>query len=125
MARPTDAAIARAFWAAYENYQDDQYDSLDDLVDAVLVDAGFFDKPAIHEKLTTSPERAQIPAESGRVVPPAAVIFAQLRREEGRIEEAHNAAVRAMKVACPIPTCRAELMPGQTCGGVNCGLKPK
>jgi hypothetical protein len=30
----------------------------------------------------------------------------------------------AGKVACPIPTCRAELRPGEHCGGVNCGLRP-
>ena len=50
------------------------------------------------EKLTTSPERVQIPAESEHVV-------------------------LVEKVACPIPTCRAELLPGQTCGGKNCGLR--
>jgi len=29
------------------------------------------------------------------------------------------------KIACPIPTCRAELLAGQYCGGVNCGLRGK
>lgn len=29
------------------------------------------------------------------------------------------------KVACPIPTCRAELRPSEYCGGAACGLRPK
>jgi len=60
------------------------------------------DMSKIPEQITTPPERVQIPAESEHVAP--------YTPPDG-------------KVACPIPTCRAELLPGQSCGGVNCGLR--
>ena len=52
------------------------------------------------EKVTTSPEHVYIPQENVHVPPDG-------------------------KVACPIATCRAELMPGQHCSGVGCGLRGK
>lgn len=123
------AAIARAFWEVLaENL--DPYDAPDffRFLRSVKIKAERFDAEAggtdrqteemcetcgyvrgslgcdaAHKKLkelTAPPERVQIPAESEHVAP-------------------------VEKVACPIPTCRAELLPGQTCGGVNCGLRGK
>ena len=95
-------------------------------------------------QITTSPERVQIPAESEHVSPCVAEVppgyFDQLSEEIKTwpvLDESKFADFPSLldgmdapytpldgKIACPIPTCRAELLPGQHCGGVNCGLKP-
>lgn len=88
-------------------------------------------------------ERVQIPAESEHVASCVAEVplgyFDQLSKEIKTwpvLDESKFADFPSLldgmdaphtppdgKVACPIPTCRAELLPGQTCGGVNCGLR--
>ena len=135
MTRPTDAAIACAFINKALDYQQRERTGLPvpsalEFIDEVTRDSEEFETEAggtdrqpdeicdpcgyvrgslgcddahkKREQITTSPERVQIPAESEHVAP--------YTPPDG-------------KIACPIPTCRAELMPGQTCGGVNCGLR--
>ena len=135
MTRPTDASIARAFWAERERFlvpghgepvthgvllkieiaaygfdaESPAGTSLADmftinespcLPDGVVVfSQGGEVKGVMHttpEKVTTSRERVQIPAESEHVAP---------------------------YDRCP--KCTAHMPVGQTCGGVNCGLKTK
>jgi len=80
------------------------------------------------EKLTTSPEHVQIPAESeheaaaleiGRKawadVPDAAEWQRDIRGTEPQAAAPYD--------RCP--TCAAHMPVGQTCGGVNCGLRRK
>ncbi len=114
MTRPTDASIAREFWAQY----DCGADSIDPDLLAQKAAKRDAESPAgptpyiacagcgadspekrcvgcMHifgRKVTTSPERVQIPAESKRV--------------------------------CTVSTCRAEMRPGLHCGGPNCPLRP-
>ncbi len=108
MTRPTDAAIARAVLELGDSWSyGDAGDKLfsDDCRNwrsAILKRANQFDaeSPAdmhtIPEKVTTSPERVQIPAESEHIAP---------------------------YDLCP--KCTAHMPVGKVCGGVNCGLRGK
>lgn len=113
MTRPTDAAIARAFWAAYDSAGDLPMSLLDIAADAEQFDAespaGTGCKvcgggavycmfcadriramPTIPEKVPTSPERVQIPSESTHV-------------------------------RCP--KCTGSILAGKWCNGPNCPLR--
>jgi hypothetical protein len=112
MTRPTDAAIARAFFeiAHQDGYVREavlkraaEFDAEspdgagDEICDCGYV-RGSFGCDDTHKntrKVTTPPERVQIPAESEHAAP---------------------------YDRCP--ACTAHMPVGQTCGGVNCGLKP-
>ena len=60
MSRPTDSAIAWAFWELHEMQMDGFVDA-----DAVIMMAEQFD----NAQITTSPERVQIPAQGEHVAP--------------------------------------------------------
>lgn len=62
------------------------------------------------QKVTTSPERVQIPAESKHVPLP-----------EGWVSVKELRAIPE-KRTCTIPTCRAEMRPGLRCKNPDCGL---
>jgi len=92
VSRPTDAREDAAVAALISEWNLHEPDARR-MVRIVLRSA---DAHTFPEKLTTSPEHVQIPAESEHVVP-----FDRC------------------------PTCAAHMPVGQTCGGVNCGLRRK
>lgn len=119
MTRPTDAAIARAFW---EEWAEDQ--------------RLWMARPAMcNPMLAEIMEKAcNFDAEAGGTDRQTKEVIAcdpVVQPERQGVAGAADGKAAAPytppdgKVACPIPTCRAELFPGQACGGVNCGLRGK
>lgn len=145
MTRPTDAAIARAFWEIRpdlgrfaRSYRDQVIErahlidaespagTVDEICDCGYVRGSFGcdDSHKNTRKVTTPPERVQIPAESehdaaaleiGRKAWADVPDAAEWQREIRGTEPA--------KRTCTIPTCRAEMRPGLRCSSPHCGLK--
>lgn len=114
---PTDAAIARAFWELHEMQMDGFVDA-----DAVIMMAEQFDDA----KLTTSPERVQIPAESEHdrcAVMSQADTSARNASAGSSTRKAGEMTGVAPYDRCP--KCTAHMPVGKTCGGMNCGLRGK
>ena len=127
MTRPTDAAIAQLLDDVGQKLRMYYVATAGEYVGGVEhseLQRRIADMRAETVKVTTSPERVQIPAESEHVAPYGRCPpFMTGKYRKTFDADAMSAVVE--KIACPIPTCRAELLPGQTCGGVNCGLRGK
>ena len=102
-----------------------QVHGLRHVLDALSADDRPTNTHTIPEKVTTSPERVQIPAKSehdaaaleiGRKAWADVPDAAEWQREIRGTEPA--------KRICTRPLCRAEMRPGLHCGNPDCGLKP-
>ena len=110
MTRPTDAAIARAFFAQIG------MNGSTALSDAVIHMAERFDaeSPAgtsIAEMFTIN---------ESPCIPDGVVVFTQGGEVKGVI---HSIPTEPIKRICTRPTCRAEMRPGLRCSSPHCGLK--
>lgn len=115
MSRPTDASLARAFREMSRRTSIGQPWTLDYFVLMVNKCAERFDA-----------EAGGTDRQTEGVMQIEAVQHVHTHDPVASAADGKAAAPYAPpdgKIACPIPTCRAELLPGQTCGGVNCGLR--
>ena len=125
MTRPTDAAIARAFYSAVATIKPEHIEGVQAFVSAVIAKAAEIDaeSPAVMFKsapeVTTSPERVQIPAEITHVPLTGRQIIASLDRQSDEAQAAYF----KTPISVRYPKCTASLPAGKTCGGLQCGLK--
>jgi hypothetical protein len=123
--RPTDAAIARAFRELSRRTSIGQPWTLDYFVLVVNKCAERFDAEAGGTDRQTDGLFHGMTFNESDAIQPDRIVVSQGGKHLATIliDSAAPYTPPDGKIACPTPTCRAELLPGQTCGGVNCGLR--
>ena len=137
MTRPTDSAIARAFWeirpdlGRFARSYRDQVIERAHLIDAESP-AGSEDVDPIAHRLSKTSPLSWITINESPCIPAGAVVFTQGGEIKGVMhtipEKVTTSPERVQipaesKRVCSRPTCRAEMRPGLRCGSPHCGLK--
>lgn len=128
MTRPTDAAIALAFWEACEEVGDGYIDELYVVSRAAEFDA---ESPAGTDASIVNAAKAVIrrwDSPLWRQEVGTADLINDLREAIDNAQEVTAPAERVQipaesKRVCTVSTCRAEMRPGLRCGSPHCGLK--